>query len=327
MNRTRTDIQNASRLPVLAGAFLISSEMPLLANPPQSSQSSAASQKQDDSLPDAPQAQTQRKRIEPAARTRSLRSRGSEGRARERRSSGPACGRGSGARPSTRSSLTSDQVGLLAGAGIAVGAAVALSERSPSRPPGAHHRAYLIAMKPRSSDRTDDRPTNADPQTSLATPVPDYFLGNRRSGKDHADRAPLVVPAETGPSRVAAQFLGPCCSLVENARRSRLPDIGSRPTPDQNAERSLVPKNNKHIRKWYLTAARVGILRAGCCPIAPAARRSTRQETADVVIFDRYVYDQIANIYSQSFAARTLRQDPFEHDASSRPGFCHRRVA
>jgi thymidylate kinase len=72
-------------------------------------------------------------------------------------------------------------------------------------------------------------------------------------------------------------------------------------------EYSFSPKNNKHIRKWYLTAARLGlyvmdVLRLRRLLIIPAIRNS------DVVIFDRYIYDQIANISSRSTAADLYRK-------------------
>jgi thymidylate kinase len=71
---------------------------------------------------------------------------------------------------------------------------------------------------------------------------------------------------------------------------------------DGAGETSFAPKNNKHIRKWYLTGARAGFY------VLDVARlrhllASQRVKNADVVIFDRYIYDQIANIYSHSFAA------------------------
>jgi thymidylate kinase len=73
------------------------------------------------------------------------------------------------------------------------------------------------------------------------------------------------------------------------------------------AEYSFSPKNNKHIRKWYLTAARTGlymldVLRLRRILNSPEIRDS------DVVIFDRYIYDQIANISSRSAAADSYRK-------------------
>jgi len=71
----------------------------------------------------------------------------------------------------------------------------------------------------------------------------------------------------------------------------------------QATPRSFVPKNNKHIRKWYLSAARAGFY------ILDVSRlhrllASQQLKNFDVVIFDRYVYDQIVNIYSKSSLAR-----------------------
>jgi thymidylate kinase len=67
------------------------------------------------------------------------------------------------------------------------------------------------------------------------------------------------------------------------------------------AERSFAPRNNKHVRKWYLTAARSGLY---LLDVARLHRilASERIKNSDVVIFDRYIYDQIANFYSPSFA-------------------------
>jgi thymidylate kinase len=72
---------------------------------------------------------------------------------------------------------------------------------------------------------------------------------------------------------------------------------------DQTPPPSFVPKNNKHIRKWYLSAARAGFY---ILDVARLRRllASRRLKDFDVVIFDRYVYDQIANIYSISSLAR-----------------------
>jgi thymidylate kinase len=102
---------------------------------------------------------------------------------------------------------------------------------------------------------------------------------------------------------------------------------------DSMAERAFAPKNNKHIRKWYLSAARAGLY------VLDAARLHRLLATqlirsSDVVIFDRYIYDQIANIYSPSNAARTyarmlLRRTPapdlaFVLDASPAAAFARK---
>ena len=95
--------------------------------------------------------------------------------------------------------------------------------------------------------------------------------------------------------------------------------------------RSFSPKNNKHVRKWYLTAARSGFY---VLDVARLHRVLSGVRSFDVVIFDRYVYDQIANIYSQSFAGRTyarflLQQTPqpdlaFVIDASPDAAFARK---
>ncbi|MGA7291668.1 MAG: hypothetical protein WBW85_03920 [Terriglobales bacterium] len=70
------------------------------------------------------------------------------------------------------------------------------------------------------------------------------------------------------------------------------------------AKSSFVPKNSKHVRKWYLTAVRSVLY---LLDVARLHRLLASQliRNSDVVIFDRYIYDQIANIHSQSFASRT----------------------
>jgi thymidylate kinase len=83
--------------------------------------------------------------------------------------------------------------------------------------------------------------------------------------------------------------------------------IGHRAADSCHADRTALalfaPKNNKHIRKWYLTAARGGFYALDAVRLRRLLA-SQPVRNADVVIFDRYIYDQIANIYSQSFAAR-----------------------
>jgi thymidylate kinase len=99
----------------------------------------------------------------------------------------------------------------------------------------------------------------------------------------------------------------------------------------QTQRASFSPKNNKHVRKWYLTAARSGFY---VLDVARLHRVLSGVRSFDVVIFDRYVYDQIANIYSQSFAGRTyakllLQQTPrpdlaFVIDASPDAAFARK---
>lgn len=72
---------------------------------------------------------------------------------------------------------------------------------------------------------------------------------------------------------------------------------------DGTSDRSFAPKNSKHVRKWYLTAGRSGLYLLDVARLQHLLA-SQHLKDCDVVIFDRYIYDQIANIYSQSFAAR-----------------------
>jgi hypothetical protein len=121
---------------VLAGAFVISSEMPLLASPQQSNptssaQTSTADQQSSSSLPDAPQAQTPQQPANPPS--------GAAGaKAADVKGAPVAQPAGAAVAPVKQRGHRSLMIklGLLAGAGIAVGAAVALSAGSPSRPPG-----------------------------------------------------------------------------------------------------------------------------------------------------------------------------------------------
>jgi hypothetical protein len=135
MNRIGRKYSKCFSIALLSGAFVMASEMPLLASPfPQ--QSAASGQKQDDRLPDAPQsqpAQTPSQQPAPApsgaAGAKAATVKGSPVAQPAGAAVAPARQRGH------RSLLL--KLGLLAGAGIAVGAVVALSERSPARPPGA----------------------------------------------------------------------------------------------------------------------------------------------------------------------------------------------
>jgi hypothetical protein len=139
-NRTGRGYSKCVSTALLASAFLITSEMPLLASPQQSTQSSPGSQSPDNSLPDAPQSQTapapsNQQQTAPAPAPS-----GAAG-AKAANVKGAPVAQPAGAAVAPprqhghRSLLI--KIGLLAGAGIAVGTAVALSEKSPSRPPGA----------------------------------------------------------------------------------------------------------------------------------------------------------------------------------------------
>lgn len=121
---------------LLAGAFVISGETPLLASPQESS-SSSATQKTDNPLPDAPQSQAA---PAPQAQESTQVPSGTAG-AKAPNVKGAPVAQPSGAavappRQHGHRSLMI-KLGLLAGAGAAVGAVVALSHASPARPPGA----------------------------------------------------------------------------------------------------------------------------------------------------------------------------------------------
>jgi nucleoid-associated protein YgaU len=121
---------------VLAGAFLISSELPLLASPPQST-APTADQKDPGGVPETPQPQSaqtpQGQQPAPApsgaAGAKAATVKGAPVAQPAGAAVAPARQRGH------RSLLI--KLGLLAAGGIAIGSAVALSESSPSRPPGA----------------------------------------------------------------------------------------------------------------------------------------------------------------------------------------------
>jgi hypothetical protein len=137
MNPTGWKYSKCFPIAILAGAFLISSEMPLLASPPQSSQSNTADQKENGSLPDAPLPQSaQTLPSQQAAPAPSGTAGAKAANVKGAPAAQPAGAAVAPARQRGHRSLLI-KLGLLAGAGIAVGSAVALAERSPARPPGA----------------------------------------------------------------------------------------------------------------------------------------------------------------------------------------------
>ncbi len=73
---------------------------------------------------------------------------------------------------------------------------------------------------------------------------------------------------------------------------------------DAVGQDEFVPRNNKHVKKWYLTAARSGMYVLDVLRLRRLLANKPLAD-ADVIIFDRYVYDQIANIDSRSSAARS----------------------
>ena len=135
MNRTSRRFFKCFSIAILAVAFLISSEMPLLASSPQ--QSDTAIQKEDQSLPDAPQSQAAQT---PANQEPTPAPSGAAGaKAANVKGAPVAQPAGAAVAPARQRGHRSFliKVGLVAGAAVAVGAVVALSAKSPARPAGA----------------------------------------------------------------------------------------------------------------------------------------------------------------------------------------------
>lgn len=56
-----------------------------------------------------------------------------------------------------------------------------------------------------------------------------------------------------------------------------------------------VERRDKNVRSWYLNLARYAMYFADALNLARVVRR-VRKAGADVIIFDRYIYDQLANL-------------------------------
>jgi hypothetical protein len=132
MNRTGCRYSKCFSIAMLAGAFVMVSEIPLLASPPQSS---TASQKDNDSLPDAPQPQSQTSSSQQSPAAPSGAAGAKAANVKGAPTAKPVGAAVAPARQRGHRSLLI-KLGVVAGAGIAVGSVVALAERSPSRPPG-----------------------------------------------------------------------------------------------------------------------------------------------------------------------------------------------
>jgi hypothetical protein len=167
MNWTDRRYSRCFLIAVLTGAFLISSEMPLLAITPQSGQeqpsqspfagqssssqpssgqapaaqsSFSETQKAENPLPDAPQPQVaQSQPAQPQQQSTQAPSGAAGAKAANAKGAPVAQPVGAAVAPARQRGHRSllIKLGLLAGAGIAVGTVVALSEKSPTRPPGA----------------------------------------------------------------------------------------------------------------------------------------------------------------------------------------------
>jgi thymidylate kinase len=143
---------------------------------------------------------------------------------------------------------------------------------------------------------------DVDSVPAVSRPFLITFSGIDGAGKTtQIDR--LTAHLETAGLRVLRLSFWEHVAVWPNLRAG----VGHRSLNRKNArtlDLSFAPKNNKHIRKWYLTAARSGFYLLDIGRLQTLlSRHSVWQH--DVVIFDRYVYDQIANLYSHSLAARS----------------------
>src|SRR5579863_5165031 len=142
MNHTGHAYSKCFLVAMLVGGCIISIEITLLASPQQSSQSSTTTQRPGDSFPDAPQAQsaqTQTTQTSPGQQPTPAPSGAAGAKAANVKGAPVAQPAGAAVAPARQRGHRSllIKVGVIAGAGIAAGAVVALSERSPARPLGA----------------------------------------------------------------------------------------------------------------------------------------------------------------------------------------------
>jgi thymidylate kinase len=77
--------------------------------------------------------------------------------------------------------------------------------------------------------------------------------------------------------------------------------------PQKTGDIAFESKNHKHIRNWYLAGARVGFYMLDVVHLKRLLSTPAVMQY-DIVIFDRYIYDQIANLYSRSYIADLYRQ-------------------
>jgi thymidylate kinase len=64
-----------------------------------------------------------------------------------------------------------------------------------------------------------------------------------------------------------------------------------------------VNRRDKNVRKWYLSVIRHGLYFLDAVHLGIVVRRA-RAEGADVVILDRYIYDELANLPLSNFLSR-----------------------
>jgi thymidylate kinase len=74
-------------------------------------------------------------------------------------------------------------------------------------------------------------------------------------------------------------------------------------TPERPVER-----RDKNVRNWYMPVVRLFLCSVDAIALAIVIARIRIQRPADVIIFDRYLYDQLANLNLQSPIVRVLVQ-------------------
>lgn len=259
----------------------------------------------------------------PGARSGSLRNCGSEGRQCEGSSGFPTRRRSRGAAPATQSSLSVDQAGCVGRSG--------------------NSRRYRCSFVPAKSGASTRCPVRCSPmkpgvlqpdngQPVAARPFLISFSGIDGAGKTTQIEY-LTSYLQNQGQRVLLLTFWDNVAVWSKMRGG----VGQRTMDslhtDQATQVSFVPKNNKHIRKWYLSAARAGFYTLDVARLRRLLA-SPHVKEYDVVIFDRYIYDQIANIYSKSSLARIyakilLQQTPvpnlaFIIDASPAAAFARK---
>ena len=77
-----------------------------------------------------------------------------------------------------------------------------------------------------------------------------------------------------------------------------------------------VERRDKNVRKWYLSIARHGLYLLDALHLCEVVARA-RRGRPDVVIVDRYIYDQLANLPLDNAVSRTFAK--FVHSFVPRP--------
>jgi thymidylate kinase len=66
-----------------------------------------------------------------------------------------------------------------------------------------------------------------------------------------------------------------------------------------------VNRRDKNVQSWYMVPVRMGLCALDAIGLAFVVAKIRRRRDADVVIFDRYLYDQLANLDVNNPVART----------------------